>query len=282
MTSPGTCFPCAALNFTDVCPPNQFLDGCAGNTSMPRASCQLCSTPESCPSSTFQDTACTPLRDRQCTRCATVCPAGQFPLGCAALDTGTCTDCSALTGATGVCRAEEFLEHCGTVDAVCTVCHTPCSPGHVMVAGCETAVNTQCEPLFADAPTATVTAALPGARFVTLSDLDGDQVLDVVAAGGWDSTNSRVVWFRGDGAGGFGPAVVVSSNLAEPRHVSVGDLDGDGAPDLIVVSYLDDHVSWHRNLDRRGTFSWQVSLTRALAGPVFAVAADGAWRVVLC
>jgi len=80
---------------------------------------------------------------------------------------------------------------------------------------------------FAAATPLTVSASPP--IELALADLDGDGVLDLVAAS--ELANSVLV-LRGDGTGGFGAAEPYA--VSGPNAVIVRDLDGDGHPDLAL------------------------------------------------
>ncbi len=88
---------------------------------------------------------------------------------------------------------------------------------------------------------ATATAPFEAAAFypvgevpigVTIGDVDGDGVPDVVTANS-SSRDLSVLINNGDGT--FAPEVRHDAGGGNPHHVAVGDVDGDGDPDLVAA-----------------------------------------------
>jgi hypothetical protein len=85
------------------------------------------------------------------------------------------------------------------------------------------------DPLYAAATTHPV-GVQP--RSVAVVDVDGDGTQDLVSANFGDGTVSVL---RGLGEGGFGPASTIAAGPS-PTTVSVGDLNHDNDPDLVVTT----------------------------------------------
>ena len=77
---------------------------------------------------------------------------------------------------------------------------------------------------------------------IAAGDFDGDGDLDLVAIG----SGPELVVVAGDGDGGFSVARSITLP-GEARRVITGHLDGDGAPDLVVASYLSMSLLYFRN-----------------------------------
>lgn len=89
------------------------------------------------------------------------------------------------------------------------------------------------------------------------ADLDGDGDLDVTSqniagssASRDEPTLSTLSWFENDGRGTFRRHVI---HMGEPgwfeRH-AVGDVNGDGRPDVAIVNNRDGHILWFANSER--------------------------------
>jgi hypothetical protein len=102
---------------------------------------------------------------------------------------------------------------------------------------------------------------------VSIGDIDGDGKLDLAVAN--NSSNNASV-FRNTStpgiinAGSFAARVDFAAGGA-PQTVSIGDIDGDGKPDLAVANFTGNSVSVLRNASVPGTvtFTGKVDLTTA-------------------
>jgi len=106
-------------------------------------------------------------------------------------------------------------------------------------------------------------------------DVDGDGDVDVIAAGRGVDT---VLWYENlDGAGGFGPGTVITSDLDNVRDLLAADLDGDGDVDVLSAWYDDATIAWYKNKDGLGTFDapWIITDQAGGAASVFAADVDG-------
>lgn len=112
-------------------------------------------------------------------------------------------------------------------------------------------------PLFdAEQNRVVVTVQAMGARSAVAADLDGDGRMDLVSA---SSNDNAVSWFRNlgsqeDGKVHFGIKEQITWNSLGSRIVTVADLNGDGAVDVIGASYYDSSLRWFEN-DGTGKFT---------------------------
>jgi len=92
---------------------------------------------------------------------------------------------------------------------------------------------------------------------ITIGDLDGDGKLDLVIANG---SESSVSIFRNAGtsgsftAGSFDTRVNLPAGN-NPHDIAIGDIDGDGKPDLAVSNFNSNTVTIYRNIGTPGSIT---------------------------
>jgi cysteine-rich repeat protein len=82
-------------------------------------------------------------------------------------------------------------------------------------------------------PTLALSAPAAGVAF---GDVDGDDATDLVVA----QRDGAVRWYPGDGVGALGPAVTLAAPGGQLTDVSVADLDGDGAAEILTTDARQD------------------------------------------
>ncbi|MES2397881.1 MAG: FG-GAP-like repeat-containing protein, partial [Bacteroidota bacterium] len=103
------------------------------------------------------------------------------------------------------------------------------------------------------APIDSVTGVSP--RTVCAADLDGDGKVDLVVGNQGSGTISV---FRNTSVSGtisFAPRVDFNPGGIDPFSIEIGDLDGDGRPDIVLVNYNSNAISVFRNISTSGTIS---------------------------
>ena len=99
-------------------------------------------------------------------------------------------------------------------------------------------------------------------RSVVAVDFDGDGDLDILING---HTNYKISWYENlDGQGNFGPIQIVDGTGMYANMVAAGDINGDGAMDIVFVSNADNEVAWFENLDGLGNFGPKKTITNTL------------------
>jgi hypothetical protein len=115
-----------------------------------------------------------------------------------------------------------------------------------------------------------------GARSVAIGDLNGDGKPDLAVANHGDGlfSGNRVSVLLGSGSGdGTFPTRADYDTGTTPRSVAIGDLNGDGKPDLAVASLNSQAVSVLRG-NGDGTFATRVDYLTGGSDPVFVAIGD--------
>jgi len=109
-------------------------------------------------------------------------------------------------------------------------------------------------------------------QFVAAADLNQDGNLDIVAVTTDDSFLSTVYTFLGDGKGNFEPTQTLPLNILA-NGLAVGDLNGDGFPDMVVPECCGQSYAVLFTGNGDGTFGNETTLPVA-PGPTTALLAD--------
>ncbi|MCB9159708.1 MAG: VCBS repeat-containing protein [Caldilineaceae bacterium] len=94
--------------------------------------------------------------------------------------------------------------------------------------------------------TRVLTNELEQGRWVDLADVDGDGLVDAIAASTQDNS---IYWFENQGPPAFNfERRRISNNAAGARAALAADIDGDGDMDIYSASHGDNKVAWYENL----------------------------------
>ena len=101
---------------------------------------------------------------------------------------------------------------------------------------------------------------VPGNLSVSLSDLDADGKLDIIAI-----SNSPSIWVArnvgNNGTMSFSAPVNLLTGGGSIYRLAVNDIDGDGKPDLITTEVLNSKVSIFRNTSANGQISFELPIS---------------------
>lgn len=118
-------------------------------------------------------------------------------------------------------------------------------------------------------PRQTAVSGLTNLAGIQLTTLDGNASIDLVVA---DLGDDELVSFLNNGTGSFGPPMAVASGDA-PAIFGVGDLNGDGRPDPLLIEFSSGTVAWHAN-QVDGMIGPRQQLPITLDGPYAVAAGD--------
>lgn len=114
---------------------------------------------------------------------------------------------------------------------------------------------------------------------IEAADLDGDGFADLVASGSNNSGPGAAMVLRNLGDGTFGRDIAYSFGFS-PQDVAVGDLNADGALDVVSAGYLADEVRVLLNAGNGGLVA-SVGLSSAYQMEVAEVDGDGELDLVI-
>lgn len=108
---------------------------------------------------------------------------------------------------------------------------------------------------------------------IAISDIDQDGREDIVFTR-WNGGGSNIhLGYLRNLGGRFSAPIYIESPADDTRLVEVGDLDGDGFPDVLTAGFSSDVIAWRRNL-RNGRFGRPIQITNRTDKPVDFLAAD--------
>lgn len=70
------------------------------------------------------------------------------------------------------------------------------------------------------------------------------------------------------------PITCLCTCLDNFRSIAIGDLDGDGSPDVVVTFEFSDLVTWFRNTDGLGGFSTGIDISTDADGAAWVIVDD--------
>ncbi|HMC67409.1 MAG TPA: VCBS repeat-containing protein [Gemmataceae bacterium] len=90
------------------------------------------------------------------------------------------------------------------------------------------------------------------------ADLNGDGHIDLTSVDvRGKPSKSFLFWFENDGKGTFKRHVIAQDEPGWFERHAIGDVTGDGKPDVVVVNNRDGHLVWFANNDRPAAGPWK-------------------------
>ena len=85
---------------------------------------------------------------------------------------------------------------------------------------------------------------------IAAADLDGDGDLDLTSADA--ETHDNLYWFKNDGSGSFKRNFIQEKDPERLERHRIGDIDGDGDPDVAIVKNKFGDLLWFENTGTPG------------------------------
>ncbi|NUQ64413.1 MAG: VCBS repeat-containing protein [Pirellulales bacterium] len=80
---------------------------------------------------------------------------------------------------------------------------------------------------------------------IAAADLNGDGHIDLTSADALP--HNRLYWFENDGKGNFRQHLIEKDYPERLERHAIGDVNGDGKPDVVIIENLRGDVLWYRN-----------------------------------